>query len=321
MLTGRFPRPTLTEVHNLVPIRRPSELNSRIPRELEMFVLRCLESKPEKRFSNGKDLLGNLQRVSEALAASAAADVTPAPAVVDYVASPAEEIAARARSLLGEGKVDEALQQLERAMQRMSTAPNMLMVYAEAAKRANRFDAARIVYQRVRAWLEQQGASEDLLRDPVEGLAEVQVHLKNYEDAVSGYAWLVERWPEKKWYRYRYGVALGLSGRYQSSLDVLLKLHADHPGLAALCTKVGFAYLQLKREKQAKQYFNEALMLDPHDAFALFHLAKLQALKGRPDLAENYYLRLLEVDDADDLAAELGRLLGKTASDEQGESQ
>ena len=247
--------------------------------------------------------------------------MTPAPAVVDYVASPAEEIAARARSLLGEGKVDEALQQLERAMQRMSTAPNMLMVYAEAAKRANRFDAARIVYQRVRAWLEQQGASEDLLRDPVEGLAEVQVHLKNYEDAVSGYAWLVERWPEKKWYRYRYGVALGLSGRYQSSLDVLLKLHADHPGLAALCTKVGFAYLQLKREKQAKQYFNEALMLDPHDAFALFHLAKLQALKGRPDLAENYYLRLLEVDDADDLAAELGRLLGKTASDEQGESQ
>ena len=195
--------------------------------------------------------------------------------------------------------MDEALQQLERAMQRMSTAPNMLMVYAEVAKRANRFDAARIVYQRVRAWLEQQGASEDLLRDPIEGLAEVQVHLKNYEDAVSGYSWLVERWPERKWYRYRYGVALGLSGRYQSSLEVLLKLQSDHPGLAALCTKVAFAYLQLKRDREAKQFFNEALMLDPHDAFALFHLARLQALKGRIDLAENYYLRLLEVDDAE----------------------
>jgi Flp pilus assembly protein TadD len=82
--------------------------------------------------------------------------------------------------------------------------------------------------------------------------------------------------------------------------------------LATLCTKVGFAYLQLKRDREARQYCNEALMLDPNEAYALFHLAKLHALKGRPDLAENYYRRLLEVDDADDLAAELARTLGKT---------
>lgn len=321
MLTGRFPRPTLTEVHNLVPIRRPSELNSRIPRELDDFVMRCLETKPEKRFSNGKDLLGNLQCVREALAWRAAADVTPVPVTSDRVASQAEEIAAVAKGLLVDGKVDEALQQLERAMQRMSTAPTMLMVYAEAAKRADKWDAARIVYQRVTTWYEQQGASEDMLRDAVEGLAEVQTRLKNYEDSVKGFAWLVDRWPEKKWYRYRYGVVLGLAGRFQSSLEVLLKLHQDHPGLAALCTKVGFAYLQLKREREAKQYFNEALMLDPHDAFALFHLARLHALKGRPDLAENYYVRLLEVDDAEDLAAELGLLLGKRAPSDRGDAK
>jgi len=312
MLTGRFPRPTLTEVHNLVPIRRPSELNSRIPRELDELVMRCLETKPEKRYCNGKDLLGNLTRIKEELAARSAVDVTPGPVTVDGVMSPAEQIASVARGLLEEGKVDEALKQLERAMQRMSTAPAMLLVYAEAAKRADKWDAARIVYQRVTAWYEQQGVSDEMRRDAMEGLAEVQVRLKNYEDAVKGFAWLVDRWADKKWYRYRYGIALGLSGRYEASLEVLLKLQADQPGLATLCTKVGFAYLQLKRDREARQYFNEALMLDPHDVYALFHLAKLHALKGRPDLAENYYRRLLEVDDADDLAAELARTLGKT---------
>jgi tetratricopeptide (TPR) repeat protein len=312
MLTGRFPRPTLTEVHNLVPIRRPSELNSRIPRELDEFVMRCLETKPERRYHNGKDLLGNLTRIREVLAARSSVDVTPAPVVIDDVISPAEQIASTAKTLLEEGKVDEALQQLERAMQRMSTAPAMLLVYAEAAKRANRWDAARIVYQRVTAWYEQQGVSDEMRRDAMEGLAEVQVRLKRYEDAAKGFAWLVDHWPEKKWYRYRYGIVLGLAGRYDASLEVLLKLQADQPGLAALCTKVGFAYLQLKRDREARQYFNEGLMLDPHDAYALFYLAKVHALKGRPDLAENYYRRLLEVDDSEDLAAELARTLGKT---------
>lgn len=311
MLTGRFPRPTLTEVHNLVPIRRPSELNSRIPRELDYFVMRCLDTRPEKRYHNGKDLLGNLTRVREALVARARVDVTPAPFIDDGIVSKAEEIASAAKHLLRDGKVDEALGQLERAIQRMSTAPAMLLVFAEAAKRANKWDAARIAYQRVSAWYEMQGAGEDMRRDAVEGLAEVQVRLKNYEDAVKGFNWLAEHWPEKNWYRYRYGISLGLAGRYEASLEVLLKLHADHPGLAALSTKVGFAYLQLKLDREARQYFNEALMLDPCDPFALSCLAKLHALKGRPDLAENYYRRLLEVDDADDLAAELARLLGK----------
>ena len=319
MLTGRFPRPTLTEVHNLVPIRRPSELNSRIPRELDEFVMRCVENKPEKRYCNGKELLGNLTRIRAVLIERAAVDVTPVPVVHDQVMSPAEQIASVARDLLKDGKVDEALHQLERAMQRMSTAPAMLLVYAEAAKRAGKWDAARIVYQRVTTWYEQQGVSDDMRRDAVEGLAEVQVRLKNYEDAVKGFAWLAERWSEKKWYRYRYGIVLGLAGRYESSLEVLLKLQSDQPGLAAICTKVGFAYLQLKRDKEARQFFNEALMLDPHDAFALFHLAKLHALKSRPDLSETYYRRLLEVDDADDLAGELARFLGKTPKNTQGD--
>jgi len=313
MLTGHFPRATLMEVLNLVPIRRPSEVNSRIPRQLEELVMSCLQNRPERRLANGKELLGRLLAIREELAANESAEVTPEPALPERVPSQADLIADAARRLLEEGKVDEAIEQLERAMQRMSTAPAVLMVYAQAARRARKLDAARLVYQRVRKWLDQQGAGDDIMRDAVEGLAEVSVELKRYEDAVDEFCWLVSRWPNRKWYRFRYGVALGLAGQYHKSLEVLLRLQQDHPGLAAICAKIGFAHLQLKRYEEAKQYFNEALMLDPCDAFTLYHLARLRALQGRPDLAEKYYQRLLEVDDAADLADDLGRLLGSTA--------
>jgi len=246
------------------------------------------------------------------LAAHMTSDVTPAAASVERVVGQADLVADLARRLLQEGKVDEAIDQLERALQRMSTAPTVLMVYAEAARRAKKLDAARLVYQRIRHFLETQGASDDVLREAIEGFGEVSVQLKKYEEAAESFQWLVARWPIKKWYRFRYGVTLGLAGQYNKSLEILLSLQQDHPGLAAICAKIGFAYLQLKRYDEAKQYFNEALMLDEHDAFTLYHLARLRALQGRPDLAERYYERLLGVDEATDLAAELGRLLGKS---------
>ncbi len=314
MLTGSFPRATLMEVHNLTPIRRPSEVNHRIPKQLEEFVMACLETRPDRRPANGKELLGRLLSIRDELVARVTSDVTPTPASVERVVGQADLVADLARQLLQEGKVDEAIDQLERALQRMSTAPTVLMVYAEAARRAKKFDAARLVYQRIRHFLEMQGASDDVLREAIEGFGEVSVQLKKYEEAAESFQWLVARWPNKKWYRFRYGVTLGVAGQYNKSLEILITLQQDHPGLAAICAKIGFAYLQLKRYDEAKQYFNEALMLDEHDAFTLYHLARLRALQGRPDLAERYYERLLGVDEATDLAAELGRLLGKSTS-------
>ena len=309
MLTGHFPRATVMEVHRLVPIRRPSEINSRIPAQLEALVMRCVETKPEKRFANGKELLGALLGLRDGLRAVAATDVTPARTIAP--APFAEEAASAARCLLAAGKVDEAIQELERAMNRVSTAPGLLMVYADAARQANKLDAARAVYERARAWLLQQGASDDVTRDAVEALGDVLIRLKRYDDAASEYEWLATRWPDRKWYRYRYGVALGLAGQYRRSLDVLIKLQQDEPGLSAIYAKIAFAYLQLHKYDEAKQYFNEALMLDGHDPFSLYHLARLRALQGRLDLAENYYRRLLEVDDEEGLAEDLGKLLGR----------
>ncbi len=54
------------------------------------------------------------------------------------------------------------------------------------------------------------------------------------------------------------------------------------PRSAAVCAMIGFAYLQLRDAQQAVQFFNEALMLDAYEPFALYHLAQLRAVQGYP---------------------------------------
>ncbi|MCI0390290.1 MAG: serine/threonine-protein kinase [Acidobacteria bacterium] len=311
MLTGRFPRRTMMEVLNQVPYLKPRELNSRIPVELENLVLRCLEKRPERRYQTGAELLASCRQFCDRLSAQASADMTPPAFAQPTVSGLADQVAEAARALLDTGHIEEALDQLELAMQRMSTAPSLLMVYAEAARRAGRLDAARAVYCRVKAYLQHRGCGDEELRDPVEGIAELDVQLKRYEGAVENFAWLVNRWPEKVWYQYRYGVALGLAGNYEASANVLKKVLESRPGSATVCSKIGLAYLQLRDAEQAAQYFNEALMLDEYEPHALFHLARIRWLQGRPDRAMIYLHRLREVEGATELADELTRLLGE----------
>jgi tetratricopeptide (TPR) repeat protein len=309
MLTGRFPRRTFSEVIQQVPFPLPRELNSRIPPELEGLVMRCLEKRPERRFQTGAELLAACHRVCETLGARAEADLTPAAQDSGLLPRPAEQVVEAARELLVDGQIDEAIDRLEVAMQRMSTSPSVLLVYAEAARRAGRLEAAHAVYQRVRAHLLREGCADEELRDAVEGLADLEVQLKRYESAVKNYAWLAERWPDKAWYGFRYGVALGLAGDFRTSITVLRKVSEARPESATVRAKIGFAYLQLRDFEQASQYFNEALMLDEYEPYALFHLARMRAIEGRLDRATVYLVRLEKVEGATDLAAELTRLL------------
>jgi tetratricopeptide (TPR) repeat protein len=223
----------------------------------------------------------------------------------------ADQVTETARVLLSAGRVEDALDQLELAMQRISTAPSLLLVYAEAARRAGRLQAARAVYCRVRAYLQHRGCTDEELRDPIEGMAELDVELKNYETAVEHFTWLVNRWPEKVWYQYRYAIALGLAGNFMASIDTLKRVLEQRPRSAVVCSKIGLAYLQLRDVEQATQYFNEALMLDAYEPYALFNMARIRAIGGRPDRALNYLHRLEQIEGASDLAGELTRLLGQ----------
>ena len=143
----------------------------------------------------------------------------------------------------------------------MSTSPKVLLVYAEAAMRLNKLDVARAVYLRLIHWMESNGWKDGDQREAHEGLAEVSVRLKSYEDAVKNFEWLIERWSEKRWYRYRLGVAYGLAARFDKSIEALQPLQDEEPS-ALICSKIGFANFQKGNIELACQYFNEALMLD-----------------------------------------------------------
>jgi tetratricopeptide (TPR) repeat protein len=147
------------------------------------------------------------------------------------------------------------------------------------------------------------------LRDPIVGRAELDVTMKRYDDAAEGFGWLAERWPKKRWYQYRYGVALGLAGQYRKSIEVLQQLHDDGPATALVCAKIGFAHMQLKHIDLAVQYFNEALMLDEFEPVALFHLARIRAIQGLTDKANTYLTRLKQVEGAEKEARELEHIL------------
>lgn len=310
-LTGRFPRRTLSEAINLIPFPRPIELNSTIPAELDIMVWKCLEKRPENRYPNGASLLAAVQTVIAHLSKQHVEEATTVVPEPVRLPTPAEDLAVMARELLAEGKIEEVITKLEKALERMTTSPRVLIIYGEAAKRAGRLDAAREVYRRVVRWLQGNGSADVELRDPVENLADVNVKLKRYEEGVEGFAWLVERWPEKRWYRYRLGVAHGLAGQFGHSLAVLKKLAEEGPPSALIAAKIGVAYEQLKDTEQACQYYNEALMLDEYEPTALYHLARIRAIQGRHDRARAYLERLEKVDGYERSAAELAKMLGR----------
>lgn len=310
-LTGRFSRRTISEAINLATFPRPIELNPSVPPALDAVVWKCLEKRPGNRYQTGAALLAGIDQLCADLEGQASMPIRTSVSIEPTMQRPVDELAQLARELIERGQMDDAITELERAMRRMSTSPQILLIYAQAAKRVGRLDAARAVYQRAITWLTSNGAQDHELRDPVEGMADLDVQLKNYEPAAEGFAWLAERWPEKRWYSYRHGVALGLAGSFRASVEVLKKLLAAGPPSALVCAKLGFAYLQQNQTELACQYFNEALMLDEFEATALYQMARVRAIQGNRERAERYLQRLQQVEGAQDLAHDLARLLGR----------
>jgi eukaryotic-like serine/threonine-protein kinase len=310
ILTGRFPRHTMTEAINVTPFPRALDLNSAIPPKLDEIVGKCLEKRPGDRYQTGSDLLAaieNLQSVPAQVETKQFAAPKPAEPAIPR---PADELARLAQQLLDRGQAEDVISRLEKAMERMSTSPRVLLVYGEAAKRLGKLDAALTVFTRALRWMEQHGWSDEEQRDAVEGLADVNVRLKRYEAAVDRFTFLADRWPDRRWYRYRYGVALGLAGHYRKSLETLQKLYDEDPS-ALVAAKIGVAYEQLRQIEQACQYYNEALMLDEYEPTALYHLGRIRAIQGRLDKAHSYLERLREVDGAEEQAQALERQLGE----------
>ena len=196
-------------------------------------------------------------------------------------------------------------------MQRMSTSPRILLVYGEALRRVGNYQTALSAYSRALRWMEQHGSSDDEKRDAIEGLGEVNVRLKRYEQAVTHFERLAETWPDHRWYRYRYGVALALEasdGKLRKSIEVLQSLY-DEKSSALIAAKIGKAYEELGKIELAGQYYNEALMVDQYEPTALFQLGRIRAIQGRMEKANECLDRLHQIEGAEDEASSLSRLM------------
>lgn len=310
ILTGRFPRSSWSECLQQVPFPRARDLNSSIPPELNSIVSKCLEKKPENRYQTGCELLAAIENLIAQTDSSADVVQVPRP---EHVPAPAavDELLEFAQRLLGEGKVDDAMVRLESGMQRMSTSPRVLLVYGEALRRVGNFQTALTAYSRALRWMEQHGWSDEENRDAIEGLGEVNVRLKRYEQAVVHFERLATNWPEHHWYRYRYGVALALEASdsmLRKSIEVLQSLYEEHPS-ALIAAKIGYAYEELRQIDLASQYYNEALMMDLYEPTALLQLGRLRAIQGRMDKADECLNRLRQIEGAEDEAGTLVRLM------------
>ena len=308
ILTGRFPRSTMPEVFNQVPFPKPRTLNPSVPRELDEIVMKCLEKKPRNRYQTGSDLLAAIEAFRRAVKKDQAVlnvlrpEHVPAPAAV-------EQLIAFAQELMQAGRIEDALNRLESGMQRMSTSPRLLLVYGEAAKRLKRYDTALYVFKRAVACMEQQNHPMEDRREAIEGLADVHVRMKQYDDAAPRYKELVDSYPDNRWYRYRYAIALGLEASdagINESIKILQQLHEEEAS-ALVAAKIGFAYCQKGDTNQACVYFNEALVYDRFETTALYHLGYIRCVQGQRDKAKVYLARLAQVDGAEDLANKLAR--------------
>ena len=308
-LTGRFPRRSLPEIINLTPFPKPRELNHSIPVALEEIVWKCLDKHPDNRYPTGAALLAVIEQIQQELQECSTVNVPPLEETEPISSNFAEELAALAQKLVDDGQLEEAIERLEQELPYTPTSPKMLLVYAEAAKQTGKLETARLVYERVLHWLNAHHASDEEFKEVKEGLAELNVKMKRYEEAVDLFSWLTKHWPENWWYSYRLGISQGLAGKYQSAVSTLQTVYTFKPS-ALLCAKIGWAYVQLKEIDQACEYFNEALMMDEYEATALFHLARIRAIQGRTDRAMKYYERLTQVEGAQDQAQQLANLFG-----------
>jgi len=311
IVTGRFPRETANEVYTLTPFPRPCELNSAVPPALDELICKCLEKRPENRFADGKKLLAAIRSLREQLAA-------PLPTAVPVghqepvrrSDGPYSHVE-RAYELAYRGEIETALNCLNTALPHISTNPRILEFYAELNRKSGRLEIARSAFARIIRWFDAHAIPISERRETLEQLGELQIAEKDYETAVDTYRALHEAFPDDLWIKTKYGIALGLAARARESIAVLEEVRQLRPQSAVLAAKIGFAYLQLRNQQQAEQYFDEALMLDQFEPTALYHLAILKYIDGLPTHAQRYYERLRQIEGQEVKARDLAMKLGQ----------
>lgn len=310
ILTGRFPRQTLSEIARAVPFPRPCELNSAVPARVDELIMKCLARYPGDCFANGAELHQGMRSLRQSLVQPLTVRIPPHAAIPFAKSETPYDLVEQATGLFRQGHLQQCFDLLTQALVSISTRPSILTFYADICQKLGRHQMARQTYQRIAAWHEHNGVPVSERKDTLEKLGNLLIQEKDYEAAVATFTFLTAQFPDDLWLKFRCGVAFGLSAEYAASIDILESVRAARPNSAVLHAKIGFAYLQLRKKDQAFQYFNEALMIDEFEPTALYHMARLKAVQGRNDLARKYYQRLKEIPGQEMNIQDLQQVLG-----------
>ena len=233
VLTGRFPRQTLSEVARAVPFPRPCELNSAIPGPLDELLMKCLASHPGDCFANGAELNHAVRSLRSAARQPLTAKVPVHPGPAPATTGTPYDLVEQASASFQTGNLQHCFDLLTQAIATLSTRPSILAFYADVCQKLGRNQIAK---QRIASWHENNGVPVSERKETLAKLGNLLIQEKDYEAALATFGFLTEHFSGDLWLKFRYGVALGLAAEYQKSIDLLETVRAARPNSAVRCS-------------------------------------------------------------------------------------
>jgi len=227
-----------------------------IPPRLHQFVMKCLEKDPGNRPSNWGMIADELAAIYE--------DVTGMPVVLEVTgpALEARELMDKGYSLTELGRLDEALDAYDRAIDMQ---PNYAWAWARKGRTLrllNRYDEAITCYDKALAIQPHYAWAW-------KGKGIVLERMGAQDQALKAYQTATEIDPDDVWNWYNQADALQNMGRYDEAVALLkraLQLDSAHPNSWA---KLGQVYRLQHDFQSAISAYEKAIELDPTYAWAL----------------------------------------------------
>lgn len=237
---------------------------------------------------------------STALPAAAAVS-HPVAARPEHTTAPSqgEAILAQAQKSLGQGKLDQATEETQRALREGADKREILLLQGEIYLRRG---LAGEAVERFNAVLREidsnddpgSGADQKIVKRALNGAARCFLELNRMTDAVEAAQKLVSIQPHDANALRLLGRALARVGDYQRAVIVLEQAREANPDDATLMAELGSAYHGANQLQKAEEALREAVELDEFAIGARVTLGRILAAAGKPDDAAAEFRSALE---------------------------
>jgi len=181
------------------------------------------------------------------------------------------------RQLLRSGALDKAAGEAEDAMALYPDSVELLAVYADIHRRAEKLDEAKALLERARA-------IEPMHPAVLASSADLAYDRGRYEDAAALYLELVDRRPSSYHYS-RLVAAKNRLGAHEEAAAIARRALERFPGDPWNLRGLATAESKLGRREEAVAVYEELLSVEPNDRFAYKELMRLKTEESSPEEA------------------------------------